>query len=226
MPNILIVDDEPHIIELARLYLEREGYEIEEAANGGDALSKQSTGNPDLIVLDLMLPDIDGYEVCRQVRTRSDVPILMLTARKEDIDKIVGLELGADDYLTKPFNPRELVARVRAILRRYQPGFKSIDTLEAGRLRIDLPRHEVTIGGQPVKLRTKEFDLLSTFAQNYGIVLSREKLLELVWGFDFYGESRTVDVHVNHLREKIAGSGAMIETIRGTGYKLTTEEEF
>jgi len=224
MPKILVVDDEPHIIELARLYLEREGYEVEEAANGGDALSKQSSGNPDLIVLDLMLPDIDGYEVCRQVRTRSDVPILMLTARKEDIDKIVGLELGADDYLTKPFNPRELVARVRAILRRYQTGLKPGDTVEVGRLRIDLPRHEVTIGGQSVKLRTKEFDLLATFAQNLGIVLSREKLLELVWGFDFYGESRTVDVHVNHLREKIAGSGAVIETVRGTGYKLTTGE--
>ena len=224
MPKILVVDDEPHIIELARLYLEREGYEVEEAANGGDALSKQSAGNPDLIVLDLMLPDIDGYEVCRQVRTKSDVPILMLTARKEDIDKIVGLELGADDYLTKPFNPRELVARVRAILRRYQTGLKPGDTVEVGRLRIDLPRHEVTIGGQSVKLRTKEFDLLATFAQNLGIVLSREKLLELVWGFDFYGESRTVDVHVNHLREKIAGSGAVIETVRGTGYKLTTGE--
>jgi DNA-binding response OmpR family regulator len=224
MPKILVVDDEPHIIELARLYLEREGYEVEEAANGGDALSKQNSGNPDLIILDLMLPDIDGYEVCRQVRTKSDVPILMLTARKEDIDVIVGLELGADDYLTKPFNPRELVARVRAILRRYQTGFKPGDTVEVGRLRIDLPRHEVTIGGQSVKLRTKEFDLLATFARNLGIVLSREKLLELVWGFDFYGESRTVDVHVNHLREKIAGSGAMIETVRGTGYKLTTEE--
>ena len=226
MPKILVVDDEPHIIELAKLYLERDGYEVEEAASGGDALLKQSSGNPDLIVLDLMLPDIDGYEVCRQMRTKSDVPILMLTARKEDIDKIVGLELGADDYLTKPFNPRELVARVRAILRRYQTGFKPGDTVEAGRLRIDLPRHEVTIGGQSVKLRTKEFALLATFAQNLGIVLSREKLLELGWGFDFYGESRTVDVHVNHLREKIAGSGAQIETVRGTGYKLTTEEGF
>jgi DNA-binding response OmpR family regulator len=225
MPKILVVDDEPNIIELAKLYLEREGYEVEGAANGSDALSRQSANNPDLIVLDLMLPDIDGYEVCRQIRAKSDVPILMLTARKEDIDKIVGLELGADDYLTKPFNPRELVARVRAILRRYQTGLKPTDTVEIGRLRIDLPRHEVTIGDQPVKLRTKEFALLATFAQNPGIVLSREKLLEVVWGFDYYGESRTVDVHVNHLREKIAGSGAQIETIRGTGYKITTEED-
>lgn len=225
MPKILVVDDEPNIIELAKLYLEREGYEVEGAANGHDALSRQRAGNPDLIVLDLMLPDIDGYEVCRQIRTKSDVPILMLTARKEDIDKIVGLELGADDYLTKPFNPRELVARVRAILRRYQTGLKPSDTMEVGRLRIDLPRHEVKIGDRPIKLRTKEFALLSTFAQNPGIVLSREKLLEMVWGFDYYGESRTVDVHVNHLREKIAGSGAQIETVRGTGYKMTTEED-
>ncbi len=181
--------------------------------------------NPDLIVLDLMLPDIDGFEVCRQIRTKSDVPILMLTARKEDIDKIVGLELGADDYLTKPFNPRELVARVKAILRRYQSGLKPSDAVEVAKLRIDSSRHEITIDGQPVKLRTKEFALLATFAQNLGLLLSREKLLELVWGFDYYGESRTVDVHVNHLRDKIAGSGAHIETVRGMGYKMTVAEE-
>ncbi len=223
MPKILIVDDEPNIIELAKLYLARDGYEVESAANGNEALAKQSTGNPDLIVLDLMLPDIDGFEVCRQIRTKSDVPILMLTARIEDVDKIVGLELGADDYLTKPFNPRELVARVRAILRRIQTGLKPTETAEIGKLRIDFPRQEVSISGQPVKLRTKEFALLATFVQNPGIVMSREKLLETVWGFDYYGESRTVDVHVNHLREKITGSGAQIETIRGTGYKITAE---
>ncbi|MEE8419236.1 MAG: response regulator transcription factor [Dehalococcoidales bacterium] len=224
MPKILVVDDEPNIIELARLYLSREGYEVESAATGNEALSKQAAGNPDLIVLDLMLPDIDGYEVCRRVRAKSDVPILMLTARIEDVDKIVGLELGADDYLTKPYNPRELVARVRAILRRYQTGQKPGETMEIGQLRIDMPRQEVTVAGQPVKLRTKEFALLATFVQNPGIVMSREKLLETVWGFDYYGESRTVDVHVNHLREKIAGSGAQIETVRGTGYKITADE--
>ena len=224
MPKILVVDDEPNIIELAKLYLEREGYQVEGVANGNDALSRQSAVNPDIIVLDLMLPDIDGFEVCRQIRTKSDVPILMLTARKEDVDKIVGLELGADDYLTKPFNPRELVARVRAILRRYQTGLKPSDIIEAGRLRIDLLRHEVAIDGQPVKLRTKEYALLATLAQNLGIVLSRDKLLELVWGYDYYGETRTVDVHVNHLREKIAESGAQIETVRGTGYKMTITE--
>lgn len=155
MPKILVVDDEPNIIELAKLYLEREGYQVEGVSSGQDALSGLSRINPDLIILDLMLPDIDGFEVCRQIRTKSDVPILMLTARKEDIDKIVGLELGADDYFTKPFNPRELVARVRAILRRYQAGLKPGDIIEAGNLRIDLSRHEVTIDGQPVNLRTK-----------------------------------------------------------------------
>jgi DNA-binding response OmpR family regulator len=225
MPKILVVDDEPNIIELARLYLEREGYQVEGVSNGRDALARQSTANPDLIVLDLMLPDIDGFEVCRQLRTKSDVPILMLTARKEDVDKIIGLEMGADDYFTKPFNPRELVARVRAILRRYQAGIKPGEIIEIGNLRVDLSRHEVTIAGQPVKLRTREFALLAAFAQNQGIVLSREKLLEMVWGYDFYGETRTVDVHVNHVRDKIAGSGVFIETLRGTGYKMIIGEE-
>ena len=224
MPKIMVVDDEPHIIELTKLYLEREGYQVEGVATGQDALLKLNSINPDLIILDLMLPDIDGFEVCRQIRAKSQVPILMLTARKEDVDKIVGLELGADDYATKPFNPRELVARVKAILRRYQAGLKPSDTIEVGSLRIDLSRHEVTVNGQPVKLRTKEFALLSTLAQNLGIVLSREKLLELVWGYDYYGETRTVDVHINHLRDKMAGAGACIETIRGTGYKMTITE--
>ena len=221
MPKILVVDDEPNIIELAKLYLEREGYKVEGVANGHDALLRQAAGKPDLVVLDLMLPDIDGFEVCRQIRAKSEVPILMLTARKEDVDKIVGLELGADDYLTKPFNPRELVARVKAILRRYQSGLKPGDTVAVGKLRLDLPRHEATVDGQPVKLRTKEYALLVTLAQNLGMVLSRERLLDEVWGFDFYGESRTVDVHINHLREKMAGSGTDIETVRGIGYKLT-----
>jgi DNA-binding response OmpR family regulator len=225
MPKLLVVDDEQNIIELARLYLEREGYEVIEASNGEEALLKQSSGSPDLVVLDLMLPDIDGYEVCRRIRAKSQVPILMLTARRDDVDKIVGLEMGADDYLTKPFNPRELVARVRAILRRYQTGMKTDDTVDMGGMRIDFPRQEVRINDQPVRLRTKEFALLAAFVQNPGIVLSREKLLETVWGFDFYGESRTVDVHVNHLREKLAGSGVRIETVRGTGYKITPEEE-
>ena len=220
MATIMVVDDEPNIIELVRLYLKKEGYRVEAASTGSDALSRLSTIKPAIIVLDLMLPDIDGFEVCRQIRKKSDVPILMLTARKDDIDKIVGLELGADDYLTKPFNPRELVARVKAVLRRYHIGPRSSKAIEVGNLIIDLPRREVTIEGQPLKLRTKEFDLLVTLAQNLEIVLSREQLLELVWGFDYYGETRTVDVHVNHLREKIAQSSAQIQTVRGTGYKI------
>lgn len=221
MPNILVVDDESSIIELARLYLEREGYHVEGVTSGREALDRQNTAAPDLIVLDLMLPDVDGFEVCRRIRTKSNVPILMLTARKEDVDKIVGLELGADDYLTKPFNPHELVARVKAILRRSQGGDTTAEIIVMAGVRIDLSRHEVTSNGRPVPLRTKEFALLSTLARNPGIVFSREKLLESVWGYDFYGETRTVDVHVNHLREKLEGSDVQIETVRGIGYKMT-----
>lgn len=222
MPKVLVVDDEPNIIELVKLYLEREGYQVETATSGHDALSMVSTSKPDIIVLDLMLPDIDGFEVCRRIRAKSDIPILMLTARKEDIDKIIGLELGADDYATKPFNPRELVARVKAILRRYQTGLKPGDIIEVADLRIDLSRHEVTHNGQLINLRTKEFALLTALAQNPGIVFSREKLIEMVWGYDYYGETRTVDVHINHLRDKLAKSKACIETLRGIGYKLTS----
>ncbi|MFC1944452.1 response regulator transcription factor [Chloroflexota bacterium] len=224
MPRILVVDDEPHILELAKMYLERDGFQVECVGSGNDALAKMAS-SPDFVVLDLMLPDIDGFEVCRRIRAKSNIPILMLTARKEDVDKIVGLELGADDYCTKPFNPRELVARVKAILRRYQTGAVPSDTIEFGKLRVDLSRHEVTAAGEPITLRTKEFSLLATFAQNPGIVFSREKLLELVWGYDYYGETRTVDVHVNHLREKLAGADVSIETLRGIGYRLTAREE-
>jgi two-component system, OmpR family, alkaline phosphatase synthesis response regulator PhoP len=224
MPHILIVDDEPNIIELATLYLERDGFKVEGVTTGKDALTRWEVSNPDLIILDLMLPDIDGLEVCRQIRIKSNIPILMLTARKEDVDKIIGLELGADDYLSKPFNPRELVARVKAILRRKQGESKPAVNMTLGNLTIDIARHEVKNNGVPVTLRTKEFALLVALAQNQGIVLSREKLLEMVWGYDYYGETRTVDVHINHLRDKIAGSGADIETLRGTGYKMTTTE--
>ncbi|MCZ6789524.1 MAG: response regulator transcription factor [Chloroflexi bacterium] len=222
MSKILVVDDEPNIIQLARLYLERDGYDVEAAETGQDALSKFVSFGPDIIILDLMLPDMDGFEICRQIRMKSDVPILMLTARIEGTDRVVGLELGADDYLTKPFDPRELVARIRAILRRYQSGLKPSDTMEIGHLRIDTARHEVTVEGKAVHLRTKEFSLLVTLAQNLGIVMTREQLLELVWGFEYFGETRTVDVHINHLRVKIADSGAAIETVRGIGYKINT----
>jgi len=220
MTTILVVDDEPNIVALAKLYLEQEGYQVEGVGNGSDALNKMGTSKPSLIVLDLMLPDIDGFEVCRQIRKKSDVPILMLTARKEDVDKIVGLELGADDYITKPFNPRELVARVKAILRRYKAGFKSGEAIEVGSLRIDPARREATIDGQPLRLRTKEFDLLTALAQNLGVVLTRDRLLEIVWETDYYGETRTVDIHINHLRDKLSGASVSIETVRGIGYKM------
>jgi DNA-binding response OmpR family regulator len=220
LTRILVVDDEANIVELEKLYLGREGYQVESASSGRDALARFGSFNPDLIVLDIMLPDMDGLEVCRQIRAKSRVPILMLSARREDVDRIVGLELGADDYLTKPFNPHELIARVKAVLRRSSAEPPQPQVITMGGLSIDLPRHDVTVNGQPVSLRAKEFALLVVFAQNPGIVLSRERLLTQVWGYDFYGETRTVDVHVNHLRDKLAGAGLDFETLRGTGYKL------
>lgn len=223
--TILLVDDEKKITELARLYLENEGYRVSAVHDGERALQAFQTEQPGLIVLDLMLPLLDGYEVCRRVRATSDVPILMLTARDEDVDKIVGLELGADDYLTKPFNPRELVARVKAILRRSDkkaaPAADSVDTpIVIDNLSIYPQRRLATVDGHPIDLRMKEFDLLLTLAENPGIVFSREKLLDVVWGFDFAGETRTVDVHVAHLRHKLEGMRPQIETVWGVGYKL------
>lgn len=219
--TILVVDDEANIIDLTRLYLEREGFRVQAASDGAEALEKIASLKPDLVVLDLMLPELDGFEVCRRVRIESDLPIMMLTARDDDVDKIVGLELGADDYLTKPFNPRELVARVKAILRRADRSERSDDRpLKLGNVSIDAPRRELHVGKELITLRAKEFDLLLTFAENRGIVLSREKLLSLVWGFDFYGQTRTVDVHVAHLRKRLAGASIHIETVTGVGYKL------
>ena len=222
---ILVVDDEVNIVELAQLYLEREGFSVISANDGQAALQRVEQDAPALVILDLMLPKLDGYEVCRRVRAGSDLPILMLTARDEDIDKIIGLELGADDYMTKPFNPRELVARVKAILRRAAapPAGTPAAPLRLADLVIDPARREVTVAGQPAVVRTKEFDLLQTLAEHRGLVLTREQLLNLVWGFDFYGQTRTVDVHIAHLRKILAGSRVNIETITGVGYKLVAE---
>lgn len=221
--RILVVDDESNIVDLCRMYLEREGFEVDRAGDGQEALERIASTQPALIVLDVMLPKLDGFEVCRRVRAESDVPILMLTARIDDVDKIVGLELGADDYLTKPFNPRELVARVKAILRRADLAVNGpeTDVVRVGDLSIDPARREVFVGDRPVELRTKEFDLLLAFAENSGIVLSRDRLLESVWGYDFPGQTRTVDVHVAHLRKHLANSdGVRLETVTGVGYKL------
>jgi DNA-binding response OmpR family regulator len=218
--TILVVDDEPNIVELARLYLEADGYRVISAGDGQEALVLVETNRPALVVLDLMLPQLDGWEVCRRIRAASNLPIIMLTARTDDVDKIVGLELGADDYLTKPFNPRELVARVRAVLRRAAPSAPTDRPLALAQLAIDPAAREVTISGQPVHLRGQEFDLLHTLAQHRGIVLSRQQLLDQAWGYDYYGDTRTVDVHVGQVRRKIEGSGVRIETVRGIGYKL------
>jgi two-component system alkaline phosphatase synthesis response regulator PhoP len=220
---LLLVDDEPNIIELAQVYLEREGFRIITAADGKEALESIEKHRPALVVLDLMLPEIDGLEVCRTLRKKEDpVLIIMLTARDEDIDKILGLELGADDYLTKPFNPRELVARVKAILRRStsEPAVSVETPINLEDLLIDPLRREVTIKNENINLRTQEFDLLLTLAQHPGIVLSRDQLLNLAWGYDYYGNTRTVDVHIGHLRKKLQGSRISIETVTGIGYKL------
>lgn len=223
MTTILLVDDEKNIIELERLYLEKEGYQVAVASDGTRALEQYRALRPAAIVLDLMLPGVDGWEVCRRVRQESDVPIIMLTARDDDVDKIVGLELGADDYLTKPFNPRELVARLKAIFRRTSPAPKT-QRLDAGDLSMDIDRREATIGSRSLELRTKEFDLLAVLAQNPGLVLTRDRLLQLAWGFDFPGETRTVDVHIAHVRKKMGNSRTQIETVSGVGYKLVVGE--
>ena len=219
---LLLVDDEPSIIELARMYLEREGFRTHAVQDGPSALEAVSRDRPALVVLDVMLPKLDGFEVCRRLRAANDpAAILMLTARDEDIDKILGLELGADDYLTKPFNPRELVARVKAILRRGErKESDAAQPVHIGDLVIDPARREARLGSRTLDLRTQEFDLLLAFAEHRGLVLSREQILQKAWGFDFYGQTRTVDVHVAHLRRKIEGSHVKIETITGVGYKL------
>ena len=223
--KILIADDEPHIRELVRLYLSREGYELEFAVDGREALEKGVSTRPDLIVLDLMMPKLDGFEVTKALRKHSDVPILMLTVRREDTVKVAGLELGADDYLTKPFNPKELVARVKAILRRSDGIQRSGVEVQVGSLTLNRQQREAELNGERLKLRTKEFDLLFTLAQNLNTVMSREQLLSLVWGYVFSGETRTVDVHINHVRQKLADSDLVIETLRGVGYKLTLAED-
>jgi DNA-binding response OmpR family regulator len=219
---VLLVDDEPSITQLARMYLERGGFRVQDVGDGEAALESVAKQKPALIVLDVMLPKLDGLEVCRRLRAeKNPVFILMLTARDEDIDKILGLELGADDYLTKPFNPRELVARVKAILRRGEgKASAGIKPIHLGELTIDPASREVRLGERDLDLRTQEFDLLFTLAEHRGLVLSREQLLQLAWGFDFYGQTRTVDVHIAHLRKKLEGGSVQIETVTGIGYKL------
>jgi two-component system alkaline phosphatase synthesis response regulator PhoP len=219
---ILIVDDEPNIVQLAGMYLEREGYRVCSSGDGSSALQAVNNERPALMVLDIMLPVLDGLEVCRRLRAQKNtLPIILLTARDEDIDKILGLEMGADDYLVKPFNPRELVARVNAVMRRSQlVADQSTEPIFLGDLVIDPARREVIVKGQLVDLRVQEFNLLWVLAGHRGLVLTREQLLEKAWGFEYFGFSRTVDVHVGRLRRKLVDSDVRLETVTGIGYKL------
>jgi len=219
---ILLVDDEPNIIQLARMYLEQESFRVLAVQDGQSALDEISRLQPALVGLDIMLPKVDGLEVCRRLRAKDNpVLILMLTARDEDIDKILGLEMGADDYLTKPFNPRELVARVKALLRRGErPANSAVKPYLIGDLTIDPGGREVIFAEEAIDLRTQEFELLLTLIEHKGMVMTREQLLQLAWGYDFAGQTRTVDVHIGQLRKKLDLSSVSIETVTGVGYKL------
>ena len=225
-PSILVVEDEGSIASFVSLYLKNAGYTVRTVGKGAEALDQVSADPPSLTILDLMLPDIDGIEVCKRIRQSSDVPILMLTARDEDVDKIIGLEVGADDYLTKPFNPRELVARVKSILRRATPERRDRESevIEHGDLHIDAGRREVHVGDEEIQLAPKEFDLLWELLDHRGLVLTRDQLLERVWGYTFAGDTRTVDVHVRQLRRKL-GDASPIVTVWGVGYKVSPAKD-
>ncbi len=226
MSKILIVEDESNIRQLVKYNLEKESYQVLEAEDGLQGLRLAKAEKPDLVLLDLMLPQMDGLEVCRSLKgnqATAALPIIMLTAKSEEIDKVIGLELGADDYMTKPFSPRELVARVKAVLRRSQKEASLPGELAVGRLRFNFSRYEVHMGNAKLELTPKEYELLKMLATNLGKVFTREQLLEKVWGYEYFGDTRTVDVHVRHLRAKMAGdpeTADALETIRGFGYRL------
>ena len=225
LSKILVVDDEKSIIDLVTAYLRQEGFEVHTATDGPSGLKAARALKPDLVVLDLMLPGMDGIEVLTRLRRESNVYVILLTARSDETDKIVGLSVGADDYMTKPFSPRELVARIKAALRRLQSGVSMADaTVMAFRhVRIDTGSRQVWVDGEPVELTAVEFDLFKTLAEHRGMVLSREQLLQQVWGYDYYGEERVVDVHVGHIRQKL-GEDRFIVTVRGVGYRFVDEE--
>ena len=224
--KVLIVDDEEHIVELLQFNLSNAGYRVITANNGLDALKMVKENKPDLLLLDLMLPGVDGLDVCKEIRRDKDISktsIIMLTAKGEELDKILGLELGADDYVTKPFSIRELLARIKAVLRRTTNENIEGESYEFGRLKIDFERHEVLIDGEKVELTLKEFELLEILIRNRGKILRRETLLDKVWGYEYIGETRTVDVHIRYLRKKIEDDDKnpkLIETIRGVGYRF------
>ena len=216
--TIVVIDDEPNIADLVGLYLEREGFRVLKAGTGTAGLDQISTHRPRLIVLDVGLPDVDGLEICKRIRQTSQTPVIFLTARDSEVDRVLGLELGADDYLTKPFSPAELVARVRAVLRR-SDGVTTPEVLQSERVTVDAGRREIRVDDAPVEFTTKEFDLLRFLVQRPGLALSRQQILDGVWGPDWYGDARTVDVHIAQVRRKI-GNATSITTVRGVGYRL------
>ncbi|NIS81647.1 MAG: response regulator [Anaerolineales bacterium] len=222
--KILVIDDEQSILDLVTAYLSSEGYEFHTATDGPSGLKSARTIRPDLIVLDIMLPGMDGIELLTRLRRESDAYVIMLTAKSEETDKIIGLSVGADDYLTKPFSPRELMARIKAALRRMRTGDRRVESsvLTFQHIRIDAAGRMVWVDDKPVGLTTIEFDLLRTLAEHAGIVLSREQLLEKVWGYDYFGEIRVVDVHIGHIRQKL-GDDRFITTVRGVGYRFEDE---
>ncbi len=225
MTKILIIDDEPSIVNLVQAYLKPEGYQVYTAADGNAGLKSARAFKPDIIVLDLMLPGMDGLELLTRLRRESQVYVIMLTARTEETDKIVGLSVGADDYMTKPFSPRELVARIKAALRRMQAGSSSNtegSVLSFRHVRIDVDARQVAVDDVPIELTASEFDLLRVLAENRGRVLSREQLLEKVWGGEYFGEMRVVDVHLGHIRQKL-GNPDFVVTVRGVGYRFDDE---
>jgi two-component system, OmpR family, response regulator len=216
--TIVVVDDEPNIADLVDLYLAREGFRVLKTDTGEAGLQAVKDHRPRLVVLDVGLPDVDGLEVCKRLRATSQIPVIFLTARDSEVDRVVGLELGGDDYLTKPFSPAELVARVKAVLRRVDGG-PVAEVMQVGEVAIDAGRREVRVAGEPVDFTTKEFDLLRYLAERPGLALSRQQILDGVWGYDWYGDARTVDVHIAQVRKKL-GDTVEIKTVRGVGYRL------
>ena len=221
--RILVVEDEPDLLALVRINLEQAGFEVETAENGSDALAALRRAPPDLMLLDLMLPDVPGTEICRRIRGSaelSELPIIMLTAKADEVDRVVGLELGADDYVTKPFSPRELMLRVRAVLRRQRPDTTPARVIEHGDLSLDPERHRCFVDGEEVDLTAKEFSLLQCLMRRPGRVMTRDRLLDDVWGSDITVTTRTIDTHLKRLREKLGRAGDLIETVRGVGYRF------
>ncbi len=217
--TIVVVDDEANIADLVDMYLRRDGFRVVTASNGEDGLRVIQEQRPRLVVLDVGLPDIDGLEVCRRLRATSAIPVIFLTARDTEVDRVLGLELGADDYVTKPFSPAELVARVKAVLRRTEGGGTTTEIVHVGGVAIDVGRREVRVDDTPVSFTTKEFDLLRFLAERQGLALSRQQILDGVWGYDWFGDARTVDVHIAQVRKKVEGA-VRIDTVRGVGYRL------